>query len=224
MKITTQVLAGTTMLAALVVVFDYATKYSGLKVPFPWFPILKFDFTGIPITLSLLLYGLVPGAFTSTIAFLAILARSGDFVGASMKGLAEFLTVLGMFFGLKLTTRFRMLVSFFFGIATRAFVMMPVNLALIYMGLVRFPPPYSETSLFIIILLTGLFNSIQGTISIFGGYLIYTAMKRRSPSLIKNDFGSNTRKPMDPQNHMVSRKQEENRKFLGTLRKCAYNS
>ncbi|MGQ9506844.1 MAG: hypothetical protein ACUVTB_03160 [Candidatus Bathycorpusculaceae bacterium] len=74
MKITTTALAGTAILAALVVVFDYTLKYSGLKVPFPWLPILKFDFTGIPIVLSLLLFGLAPGAFTSAIAVLAILA------------------------------------------------------------------------------------------------------------------------------------------------------
>jgi riboflavin transporter FmnP len=185
-KITSTVLAGTAILAALVVVFDYTLKYSGLKVPFPWFPVLKFDFTGIPIVLSLLLFGLVPGAFTSAIAVLAILARSGDFVGSSMKGLAEFLTIFGMFLGLKIATRFKLHISFCLGIATRAFVMMLVNLGLIYMGLMRFPSSYSEIPLLLIILLTGVFNVIQGAISIIGGYFIYEAIKRRSPSLAEN--------------------------------------
>jgi len=183
---TATVLAGTAILAALVVVFDYTVKYSGLKVPFPWLPILKFDFTGIPIILSLLLFGLVPGAFTSVIAVLAILARSGDFVGSSMKGLAEFLTVFGMFLGLKMATKFRLPFSFCLGIATRVFVMMLVNLGLIYMGLMRFPPSYSEIPSLLIILLTGVFNVIQGAISIIGGYFIYEAIKRRSPSLAEN--------------------------------------
>ena len=183
---TTTVLAGTAILAALVVVFDYTVKYSGLKVPFPWLPILKFDFTGIPIILSLLLFGLVPGAFTSVIAVLAILARSGDFVGSSMKGLAEFLTVFGMFLGLKMATKFRWPFSFCLGVATRVFVMMLVNLGLIYMGLMRFPPSYSEIPSLLIILLTGVFNVIQGAISIIGGYFIYEAIKRRSPSLAEN--------------------------------------
>ena len=77
------------MLAALVVVFDYTLKFSGLKIPFPWLPFLKFDFTGVPITLSLLLYGLSSGATTSILACLAILVRSGDLVGATMKAIAE---------------------------------------------------------------------------------------------------------------------------------------
>lgn len=186
MKITATVLAGTAILAALVVVFDYAVKYSGLKVPFPLFPILKFDFTGIPIILSLLLFGLIPGAFTSAIAFFAILARSGDFVGSSMKALAEFLTVLGMFLGLRIATRFKLLFSFSFGIAIRVFVMMLVNLYLIYVGLMRFPPSYSEIPSLFVMLLTGAFNVIQGTISIVGGYLICKAVKNRNPALIEN--------------------------------------
>lgn len=186
MKMKATVLAGTAILAALVVVFDYTVKYSGLKVPFPWFPILKFDFTGIPIILSLLFFGLVSGTFTSAIAFLAILARSGDFVGSSMKALAEFLTVLGMFFGLRMATRFRLIFSFSFGITTRVLVMMLVNLCLIQVGLMRFPPSYSEISALIIMLLTGVFNAIQGTISIVGGCLIYKAIKRRSQALVEN--------------------------------------
>lgn len=183
MKMNTRVLAGTTILAAVVVVFDYAVKYSGLKLPFPWFPILKFDFTGIPIILALLLFGLVPGAFTSAIAFFAILARSGDLVGSSMKGLAEFLTVLGIFVGLRVATRFKLLISFSFGITTRVFAMMLVNFYLIYVGLIRFPPSFNEFSSLLIILSTGVFNIIQGAISIVGSYLIYKAIKRRSPIL-----------------------------------------
>ena len=60
-------LTGTAILAALVLVFDYTLKYSGLKIPFPWFPDLKFDFTGVPIALSLLMYGL-PSATTTSVA------------------------------------------------------------------------------------------------------------------------------------------------------------
>ena len=96
MKINTKILAGTTILGALVVVFDYTLKFSGLKIPFPLVPYIKFDLTGIPIALSMLLFGLIPGATTSAIAFLAILARSGDLVGPSMKALAEFSTITGI--------------------------------------------------------------------------------------------------------------------------------
>ncbi len=97
----TRTIAGTALLAALVVVFDYSMKYSGLKMIFPWLPFLKFDFTGIPIVLSFYLFGFISSAFTSAIALFAILARSGDFFSASMKALAELFTVVGMAFALQ---------------------------------------------------------------------------------------------------------------------------
>ena len=42
----------TAMLSALVVVLDYGLEFSDLRIPFPWLPILKFDFTGVPVALS----------------------------------------------------------------------------------------------------------------------------------------------------------------------------
>ena len=70
-------LTGTATLAAMVIVFDYTLKYSGLKIPFPWMPFLKFDFTGVPIVVALLLYGLPSATTTSLVASLGIIARSG---------------------------------------------------------------------------------------------------------------------------------------------------
>lgn len=184
MKINTVTLAGTAVLAALVVVFDYAMKYSNLKILFPWLPFLKFDFTGIPIVLSLLLFGLVPGAFTSAIAFIAILARSGDVVGSSMKGIAEFSTILGMAIGLTLFKRFKIISSFTLGVISRVLVMMAANLVLIYVGIMSLPPSYADISLFVVLLL-GLFNVIQGALSIIGGQLVFEAIRKRAPLLIK---------------------------------------
>jgi riboflavin transporter FmnP len=183
MKINTVTLAGTAVLAALVVVFDYTMKYSNLKILFPWLPFLKFDFTGIPIILSLLLFGLVPGAFTSVIAFIAILARSGDIIGSSMKGLAEFSTILGMTIGLKLFKRFKIISSFAFGITSRVLIMMTANFTLIYVGIMLLPPSYVNIPLLVVLLL-GVFNVIQGALSIIGGQLIFEAIKKRAPLLI----------------------------------------
>ena len=186
MRINTTTLAGTATLAALVVVFDYTMKYSGLKLPFPWFPFLKFDFTGIPIVLSLLLFGLIPGTFTSIIASVAILARSGQVVSSSMKGLAELSTILGMAVGVKLLNRSRMVGSFTLGITSRALVMILVNLALIYVGVISLPASYAGIPI-IVALLVGAFNAVQGVLSILGGYFIYEAVKRRVPSLVKSN-------------------------------------
>jgi riboflavin transporter FmnP len=169
-RINSTTLAGTTVLAALVVVFDYTVKYSNLKIPFPWVPTLKFDFTGIPIALSLLLFGLIPGVFTSVIAFVAIMARSGNFISSSMKALAELATMLGMAAGLKVAKKFRLAFTFSIGVAMRVLIMLFFNLFL-------FPVEMA--------LPIGVFNIFQGTITIFGGYSIYEAIKRRVPSIIK---------------------------------------
>ncbi|MEM3731361.1 MAG: hypothetical protein QW667_05050 [Candidatus Bathyarchaeia archaeon] len=178
MKLDTATLTGTAILAALVVVFDYTLKYSNLKIPFPPAPFLRFDLTGIPIVLSLLLYGFVPGIFTSAIASIAILARSADALGSSMKGLAEFSTILGMFLAFKLFNKMRIVGAFALGITMRVLIMTFANLLVIYVGLMAIPASYVNIPLLYFSLL-GAFNAAQGTISVAGGLLIYEAVKKR---------------------------------------------
>jgi riboflavin transporter FmnP len=192
MKLNTITLAGTAILAALVVVFDYTLRYSNLKIPFPALPFLKFDFTGIPIVLSFLLFGLLPGLFTSITAFVAILARSSDVIGSSMKGLAEFATIVGMAVGLRLLKRLRTTVSVLTGITLRAVIMVCVSLTLIYAGVIPISQSYADIPFFVA-LLFGLFNVIQGIISVVGGYSIYETIKRRAPSLIEKISGGRSR-------------------------------
>jgi len=185
MKIDTKTLGGTAVLGALVVVFDFTMKYSALKIRFPWLPFLKFDFTGIPIVLSFLLFGLMSGVTTSTIALLAILGRSGDVVGSSMKGLAELSTILGMALGLLLKrnpSRLRKPASFILGISARSLVMICTNLILIFTGVMALYGDYAEIPV-IVSLLVGAFNAVQGSLSILGGYFIYETIVRRIPSL-----------------------------------------
>jgi len=189
MKISTTTLAGTTVLGALVVVFDYTLKFSGLKIRFPWLPFLKFDFTGIPIVLSFLLFGLISGLTTSTVASLAILGRSGDVIGSSMKGLAEFSTILGMALGLMLVrkpTKLRKPASFVLGISSRSLIMICTNLILIFTGVLALYGSYAEIPV-IVSLLVGVFNAIQGSLSILGGYFIYEALVHRAPSLVSRE-------------------------------------
>ena len=169
-------LTGTALLAALVVVFDYTLKFSGLKIPFPWLPFIKFDFTGIPITLALLLYGLSSAATTSGVACLAIIARSGDMVGAMMKAIAEFSTVLGIRLGLHIMGRYRRTVSVLIGVALRVTAMSITNLVVlpIYYGM---PYPVALNLLPMI----GAFNAIQGVMTVLVGFLLYEAYVRRVP-------------------------------------------
>jgi riboflavin transporter FmnP len=176
LKTDTKTLAGTAILGTLVVVFDYSLKYSGLKIPFPWLPYLKFDFTGVPIVLSLLFFGLASGITTSAVALLAILARSGDVVGATMKALAEFSTILGMAIGLRLlkrNTKSTKILSSALGLSLRSMVMLLANL-------IVFP----AMAVMYAMLLLVFFNCIQGSISIIFGYFLYgvVAQKLSFPS------------------------------------------
>jgi len=172
-KTSTTIIAQTAILSALVVVFYYAMKLSGFQISFPWLPILKFDFTGIPIVLSFLLIGLKSGAITSLVAMLAILIRSGNVISAFMKALAEFSTVLGMFIGMvvfKKNLKHSKTASFITGCTARVIIMAIANLLVYPLQL----SPY-----------IAVFNLIHGLLSIFGGYLVYEALKLRIPSLIQ---------------------------------------
>lgn len=166
-------------MGALVIVFDYSLKFSGLKIPFPWLPFLKFDFSGIPIVIALLLCGLTSGATTCLIASLGILARSGDVIGATMKAAAEFSTILGMapFYG-RGRGRTEMILGAAGGIALRILTMSLANLSILPM-FYHFP---FEAAVALLIPIA-VFNAIQGGISIGGGWTLYRAIIWRIPSL-----------------------------------------
>jgi riboflavin transporter FmnP len=186
MKWNTTTLAGTATLSALVVILDYALKYSNLKIPFPLLPYLKFDFTGIPIVISALLFGLFPGILTSAVAFVAILTRSGDLIGSSTKGLAELSTILGMATGFKLFGRFRRTGSVSIGLTSRVLIMTFVNLVFLYTGLLLLPSLYKD-ALMTWVLIVGAFNLAQGAVSAVGGYLVFEMIRKRAPSLIERE-------------------------------------
>jgi riboflavin transporter FmnP len=175
-------LTGTAILAALVLVFDYTLKYSGLKIPFPWFPDLKFDFTGVPIVLSLLMYGLPSAVSTSIVAGLGILARSGNPISASMKMLAELSTVTGFWAGTVLSGRSRLgaggstAASTVIGILARVIAMSAANLVV----MPNFWGVPLEVAYGLLPLLAA-FNVVQGLISLGFGYFLYEAVKRRLP-------------------------------------------
>lgn len=171
--------AGISVLGALVIVFDYLIKFSGWKIPFPWLPFLKFDFTGIPIFLSLAIYGLPSGATTSIIAFLAIVVRSGKPVDAAMKALAEFSTVLGAApFIHKQGLSWRAL-SIACSLAARVAVMSLMNIIVLP---VYYQLPF--VAALNLLPLIGLFNVMHGILSFFGGYALYKLLQARIPSLI----------------------------------------
>ena len=176
-------LTGTAILAAMVIVFDYTLKYSGLKIPFPWMPFLKFDFTGVPIVVALLMFSLPSAAATSLAASLGIIIRSGDLIGGAMKGIAELSTVVGMAVGLLIAGRISRSgyaskgVSLVMGLAFRVIVMSAWNLVVLpaYYGI-----PYDAAVGMLPLL--GVFNAMQGSISILLGHVLHEAYTRRVPS------------------------------------------
>jgi riboflavin transporter FmnP len=169
-------LTGTAILAALVIVFDYTLKYSGLKIPFPWYPTLKFDFTGIPIVLSLFLYGFPASVTTSLVAGIGIVARSGNVLSAAMKVAAELSTVLGLHLGRQLWKTGSKYISWGVGLVSRILIMTVVNLYVL-------PTLYNVpmTATIGLLPLIGLFNGIQGGITIGLGYFLFEAVKSRLP-------------------------------------------
>lgn len=174
----TVVIAGTALFGTLAFILDWALKFAGLKIYFPLMPVLKYDLDGVPIMLSLLFFGLPSGAATSSILFLAIAFR--DVVGASMKALAEFSTILGISIVTR-KNRFSWVLAGILGIITRVVVMGAANL-------VVYPLYYRSTleaAILSLPLLT-IFNATQGIITISLGYLAYEAIKRRIPGLVKD--------------------------------------
>jgi riboflavin transporter FmnP len=167
-------LTGTAILSALVIVFDYTLRYSGLKIPFPWYPTLKFDFTGIPIALSLFLYGFPSSAMTSLVAGLGIVARSGNVISATMKVAAEVSTVFGLHIGRRFNSS--KYVSWAIGLASRVLVMSLVNL---YVLPNIYGVPMQAT--IGLLPLIGFFNLIQGAITVGMGYFLFEAVKSRLP-------------------------------------------
>ena len=170
-------LTGTAILAALVIVFDYTLKYSGLKIPFPWYPNLKFDFTGIPIALSLFLYGFTPSVMTSLIAGVGIFARSGNVLSATMKVAAELSTVAGLHLGQRLGGQSSKYLAWASGLLSRVLVMTAVNLYV----LPSFYGAPMEATIGLLPLI-GVFNVIQGAVTVGLGYFLFEAVKSRLPN------------------------------------------
>ncbi len=175
----TRKLAGTAVLASLVIVFDYALKYSGLKIPFPWYPAIKFDFTGVPIVMSLLMYGFPSAITTSLVAGIGITARSGNILSASMKVVAELSMIIGLFFGeitLPEASKKNRILASGLGVASRVLIMSVVNI--IVLPNVYHVPHEATVGLLPVI---GAFNVIQGSLTTGLGFFLFGEIKKRLP-------------------------------------------
>lgn len=175
----TRVIAGTAVLAALVLVLDFTFKVGNIKLPFPIYPKMKFDLDGVPTVVALLLYGPYSGMVTSVITFLTISYR--DVFSASMKALAEFSTIVGMIPFYRKTSKSLKALAIGFGITLRTVVMSAANLTLLPV----FSTPYFPTTEAVIAILPFIagFNVAAGAISMLGGYFVYEALVKRVPMI-----------------------------------------
>ena len=172
-------LTGTAILAALVIVFDYSLKYSGLKIPFPWYPNIKFDFTGVPIIMSLFMYGFPSAITTSLIAGIGIFMRSSNNLAATIKVLAELSTVTGLHIGQNILSKEKKTPNYIawgLGITSRVIVMTAVNIYILP-NIYRVP---MEATMGLLPLI-GVFNVLQGLLTIGLGHYLFNAVKTRLP-------------------------------------------
>lgn len=171
-------IAGTAILGAVVAVLEMSRF---LRIPFPLFPILKFDVVGIPMVLTYFLFGLLPGVTTCFISFTIISFRNP--FGGLMKCTAEIATIVGAFLILRkkgsASSYKNKLFAIVSSILLRVVVMAMANILLLP---VFYPMFYTTRAAIVVLPFNCIFNSIQGLISIFGGFLVHEAITQRLPS------------------------------------------
>jgi len=176
------IVAGTAVLGAVVTVLEM-TRFA--RFPFPLFPLLKFDVMGIPMVITYLFFGLIPGSATCFVSFAVISFR--DPFSGFMKALAELATILGAFLILRgkdpSVSNKRKIFAALSGITLRVVVMAIANILLLPVYMPKFYA--TPEAAMAIVHFVSAFNMIQGAISILGGFIVYEAVTRRMPSLKK---------------------------------------
>ncbi|RLE72324.1 MAG: hypothetical protein DRJ45_02045 [Thermoprotei archaeon] len=151
-----------------------------LDLPFPLFPKLTFDPTGIPLTLAQYMFGLtisIPSTIiTGIVIALPRIFKPPNPIGGFFKVCAETSTLIGIF----LTKRFwknsmyRLILSIIGGSFLRTIVMTIINLIFlpIFYGI-------PEKIVLNILWLIAVFNIIQAIINIVFADILYRALEKR---------------------------------------------
>lgn len=135
-------------------------------VPFPLLPKISWDITGLPIMISLLVYGPLCSIYTCLIGCSIIFFR-GNIYGGTLKVIAELATIIGF-----IALRRGVVVNIIGAVASRVVVMTVANYYLLQLF-------YGMPELLVISLLVpiGLFNVTQALINIIPAYLIYLKVR-----------------------------------------------
>jgi riboflavin transporter FmnP len=136
-------------------------------IPFPLYPQISLDLTGIPIMISLLSYGTIPGVYTSLIGCSIIFLR-GNIAGGVFKLVAELATLLGF-----VLLKKGIVAKSVLAITSRVAVMTAANYFLLPF-FYRMP----ESTVVGLLVPIAIFNVIQALVNIIPAYLIYLRISK----------------------------------------------
>jgi len=176
-----------------------------LSIPYPPIPYLKFDLAEIPVMVALLCFGPIPG-IGSALIYWAILLLRGEFspIGPSMKFLAVFSMLIGLWIGVKVFkgSRFTLHLSFLLGAFLRVLSMSAMNYIVAYLLFPNFMSLAARTismvlgikisgglsCLITVLAFTAIFNLIHSILSIAPSILIVKYISSRELPHLKTTW------------------------------------
>jgi riboflavin transporter FmnP len=172
MRINTQLIINASIFGALSIMFEIIPG-PPFDVRFPLYPNISWDLTGVPMMLSLLLYGPLASLFTCLIGCSIIFMR-GNLYGGILKIIAELSTL----FGYALFRR-NFVINSLTAIVSRVTLMSVANFYLLqlFYGM-------SERIVASLIGPIAVFNASQALINIFFASVIYEAIRKRGVPLL----------------------------------------
>lgn len=165
-NIKTREVAAASLLGALAALWEIIPG-PPFDIPFPLYTRISLDLTGIPMMISLLSYGTIPGVYTSLIGCSIIFLR-GNVPGGIFKLVAELSTLLGF-----VLLKKGIVAKSVLAITSRVAVMTVANYFLL-------PFFYGMSGSYVVGLLVpiAIFNVIQALINIIPAYLIYLRISK----------------------------------------------
>ena len=176
-----------------------------LSIPYPPIPYLKFDLAEIPVMVALLCFGPIPGV-GSALIYWAILLLRGEFspIGPTMKFLAVFSMLIGLWIGVKVFrgSRFTLHLSFLLGAFLRVLSMSAMNYLVAYLLFPNFMSLAAGTismvlginisgglsCLIMVLAFTAAFNLIHSILSIAPSILIVKYISSRELPHLKTTW------------------------------------
>jgi len=169
-KIAAREVAAASLLGALAALWEIIPG-PPFDIPFPIYPRISWDLTGIPMMVSLLFYGPMAGVYTSLIGCSIIFLR-GNVPGGVFKLVAELATLLGF-----VLLRRSIIWKSVLAVTSRVIVMTVANYFLLQLF-------YKMLEPIVVGLLApiALFNLTQALINIIPAYLVYLRIAKAKKS------------------------------------------